>query len=1746
MQKFLTSLTFLYGFAIVLLAIYSYVSYREFERSSRRRKWFPFLFAIIGIACLAFLWINFHAPLRLETFRNTDHHFIRADGFLVNKQITLGRTDTVNFPGNHFSSFQLLRDHEGRVQLRSDYAEEPVYTGNEEGYSLASPAFDGEISFGAGTLAVTIKWGEQDGARLVIGDTSFVSKKRINWGISLWNLFKDDTAFINSPHYRDAVLAEAMGQLYLLRDKFSEEEEEGLLRLFISSRIFHLVTSLRKGNETITREKMSFTREIPNGNSFAWGIGLPGKNRNHFTVRYEEEKMFSLRYRYPVSYPLTGEDRNDWSHRRITKFLCSDPADMVNMPGVFREGFMFRDNAADAGASFAPAIITYQQGETGVPLQVKAAGMSSTPIEVKEGRMLLPSRSGDFHWLFSFQDTQVWRVGDLQLSPGTWMGIIFGSLILFILLITAASAIMPVEKMSWVGQVIACVALVLLTTRFFLYWRYKSFPPYEGMDLPSMQQLNAPWNFFIIVAATVIMGLVFSGAWLRGWFSGLGRRMAGSWQRSSAKLHESFRSFGPFKVALHGNGKGLFTSSWLGLLALTAGLAWLSGFDARSCRHLAIGSILAYFLFAFIACRHSPLVKAQEVSWWKIDTGRTAHLLVSNPMKLLLSFSLLALLLFIDIGFAIVFLNFLLFNEAFFYVNNAIAGLSAGSRRNAMVFGVAGSICLVFFFANLLFAPFLFDWILRLPEAGYLVLYFLAGIAIMHAVMRIYLTSYSHPRLAGIAGTAVICTAAFFLLPKESILSRAAMTRYRIHVMTMPADQAILSAYAEGSNWRPVIRAAQNQWFINSFIDESNNPGAGTPGFRLVPHAPQTRGARYNAQATDLVASRFLLAEHGKYAVLLFVLLLLLPGTALVSFHKLYPDFSNRTNHGYPLLTTGFSLLNYLLITALLVILAATGRYIFFGQDLPFGSILSKQSILFPSIVLMLVAIIFRRVPVEYYANRKKLVPGAAIFLFFAILLFFYRPSYNRNREFNVPGLASRMDAFLELRLQPVMDYFDTSKKTRRLPFEQKDRLFSDSIRRLADAGAFGEDGPYISREIGDYARQDFKTHLNQERMIYLDLYSGRPRLEVNENYFRIEAPPHLQQAWRGNIFGDSTRYNISYWSPADARLVQERLSSFTNDPSMALDASLRLDFDDAPDDFFFTKLFLVNKGGSPITIQSCCERSVLSPGQRIQLSNPWHAIITKENGQESTLTIEPDAFMRNFFVNGSRYYVYPLSNRFIWARNLAESISSDYVDGERQGKQVAISIDRPLTDSLVQALDDMLASDAAYEKGAEYGICVADGNGRLIAMVDQVKGLARPDPNDKAGFQRVIMGEEGYVSQALLRNQIGNINLMRMNPGPGSTLKPMVFSAIASQLHLDWSRFASTGFNEKKDLFGGERVAEYDFELNVGTVSRVADFLRLSDNYYYSNVLLLGSYPKQELDMLLKEKFTRVPPEGASQWPGFSYEGSMYWLDGFENWPGYTNGSANFGMENSFTSLGLLLNFGIANRRPARTVDLFATRYDSSLLLAASSRSAFLLPEAATFDQYGEGVDRRIPYDVFASCLRGQVKGSSQVLIPPVKMLEGFGRLVSQSRNYALTLDPYARPHPFLAFDVDPSISYNDYLQLVREEILGGMSQVLVNGTAARLGPMLKKDSKYFYYAKTGTTGDDASSSKSKLLALVISKRDLTDPDFNFRDNRFYTIYFTLQNGPAKQNEAFIGRVVRMIEGAEVFERYMEGGLPW
>ena len=1741
MLNTVTSLSFLYALVIVILLVYGFVYYREFEKGGKQSKRFPWIFLSISLACIAFLWINFHSPLRLKTFSNLDHHFLQHDGFSVTKKIELGKGDTTNYANSSTNSFVFLKKS-GSVTVNSVYSEDPLYVNGGEDYKILSvnyPATGHIVSFVANKTNISIRVKDDRQFELKIDEEVFNKRMDIKKGIAAWNLFRDDDSFISSDHFDNEKLTSALKNIFLLRDDVSRKDGKEL-KFFISGRLFSVATAVRYEDRNLSLHDQAFSASLPNESNVAWGIGFLDNNRNQYKLVYGVSDSFSLLSSYPTAYPLTEENRNDWSSHVVSKFLMADANDMHQLPAVFKEGFMF--SAEEKPASFSPVLLTYykNQGNDPLNLKINLLNQPSKVIPQRAGDFFLPAKAGGFDWKFSIKDTFQWEFAGFNLSFSQWQAVLFGSLGLFILLVFCTALVKPAGTQEWLWQLLSCIVLVMVTTRFFLYWRYKSFPPFEGMDLPSQQQLLSFSNFGIIVLAIILLGFIFGFGFLRYCYYSLKGAPAKRFGNYSADYNQPW--FQRIKIpVLRSTGLKEFMIVWFLLLLACGAIAGINHFDPGVNRHLAIGLMIVYFVFLFISYRQSPLVVATEKSWWRIATNRRLELLINNPVKIILSVSLLALFLFIDIGFAIVFLNFLLFNEAFLCINYSVSGLSAGNKKNAGVFGITGIVYLLLFILNLLFAPFVFRFLLNMPHAMYVGGYLLFALAISWLVLRILpLIEQKKKRIIGLATVVSIFLIAFFFFPKEKILKKAAMTKYRIDVLTSPVNEAIVGAYGEGATYEPVIRAAQNQWFINTFIYEGNNPDVQGTGFHLLPHAPQNKGAKYNAQATDLVTSRFLIAEHGKSAVLLYVALLLLPFIILVSFYKLYPDFTSRVNHQYPNIVTGFAVFNYLLIAALLVILAATGRYIFFGQDLPFGSILSKQSILFPALLILITLLLFKQIPVERYANRRKVIPVPVIFILLIGLLFIFKPRFNKNKEFAVADLAKEMDDYVQVRLQPLFNYFDSAAKTGRLSIQKKDRLFSDSLRRMAESGLLDDVNKFFANEINLYTRAGFQQHIDERHMLFLDLNSGHPQLAVNENYFRVEPPPHLQQLWKGNVYGDTTIYNVALWNAGDGSVVSKRLSNYTDEPVQMLSKNLQLSFGSSNGENFFHDLYLINRSGIALHIKDETVERLLENNDSIKLSNPYRALITDTSvNAGQVLTVEPHAFMKNYYVNGSRYYVYPMKEQFIWARNFAEAVSADYAAG-RSKQHAFVSLDFEIMNSLTDKIQSMMAADTAYTKAAEYGICIADGDGRIIALSDFIRDTQRPDPNDKPAFNKLIRRQNGFVSQSLLRKQIGNINLLRMNPGPGSTFKPIVFSAIASQLNWEWDSFGAEGFLEKQNYYGGEKVPEYDFEKDNGRITRVTDCLKYSDNYYHSNVLLLGSYPKQDPSKILANYFVESKPGTGLHWPYFTYTGKQYWLNGFQNWPGYKNGKADFGLDSSFTTVGLLNNYGIYTHSVAKSFDMFSSGYDSLLFLKAGKKSGFILPEYSLFDQRGSTVNHRVPYDLFTSCFRGHVKGSSQVMVAPVKMLDAFGKMISQSRNYSLTLNPYPQPTDFKAFDIDNSIPYNQYLSIIRDNVFEGMKEALFAGTAARLGNMLKDGSPYFYYAKTGTTGDDELKTKSKLLVVIISSRDITDPNFNFRKNKFYTIYFTSQNGPAKQNEEFQAEVIRYVQETPAFNRYM------
>src|SRR5258705_684706 len=611
MLKLITSLSFLYALTIVSLIVYGLLYYRDFRRSAIQQKRFPIVFGVIAFACFSFLWINIHAPLRLKTFSNLDHHFIRHDGFIVNKSIELGRTDTVNFDNKFFNSV-LFSKKNGQVSVASRYSEEPFYSGTDGKYQLLSSsrlAIDHSISFRCDSVAGTIRTIGEDNFELSLNNQVFKTEKPIRKGLTLWNLFKNENAFLNSSYYNDEKIINTLRNILILRTDVSTKEV-GDLRYFITGRRFQYTPAISYDQQKLQLKDLAFIAAIPDKNIFAWGVGFLDNNKNQFRLRDAGHDSFQVINRYPVSYPLTEENSEDWSIHSVTKFLVSDSKDMLNMPSVFREGFLYptfeRNNAED----FAPVLMGYEKSAENKPLRLTAQWLNKPPlsIEIRNDELVLPAKSSRFAWKFSIQNTFTWDFGNRVMSASTWQWILFGSLFFFFGLIFFTSLITPPERLSWVWQLLTCVTIVLLTTRFFLYWRYKSFPPYDGMDLPSQQQLYSFWNFGIIIIATIVLAMIFGfgglayiGQLIRGRVSSFSGRSFNYSNRKEPVYEKLSGLFARSGLVRRFGAKAIFFASWLLVLCAGAALAYINHFDPGACRHLAIGLIIIYFIYGFIS-----------------------------------------------------------------------------------------------------------------------------------------------------------------------------------------------------------------------------------------------------------------------------------------------------------------------------------------------------------------------------------------------------------------------------------------------------------------------------------------------------------------------------------------------------------------------------------------------------------------------------------------------------------------------------------------------------------------------------------------------------------------------------------------------------------------------------------------------------------------------------------------------------------------------------------------------------------------------------------------------------------------------------------------------------------------------------------------------------------------------------------------------------------------------------------------
>lgn len=1679
-----------------------------------------------GLGLLALWTINSYTyPANSQRFfPNTAYHVLEHQGFSFRDSLVLANSEQAAQALWDQKDGYLALPNTRQLQLRYRNFGEPIYVKGEEGYQLENGSYGQKVGqrmvFGgagekktgsnfrlvlqieeeADTVAYKVDFGGKEGARR----SKF--NRKLAKGYPLVDILRGVPGW---EKYRPVV--QRFEGTLLLRSSYGDPDSE----------LYFFPGTASPDSIGFDPPRTGGVISLASGQRFFTGLGMDQGPKMYFESKGEGT---ALLYDFPARFRLDDALENDL-------FVCSNFSDVAQASvqgGFFYPLFREADNLHHINGG-----LKYEAGSAREALLIRVIDHQKTGNSrarmISGGNVFeLYARDGKFKWRFKLADLRA------DAPIGAWhlrgFAIGFVLLVLFTLHFVGWKELKPFEPVLYV------LIFAFLTVRIILQWRMSVFPPVEDVRPSEWAFLRSGRHFNV----TVIVTLLFFG--LR-WLLVPGtpewrERLLDQWERIRKPLTAN-----PVFVWLR---DGLESPVWhqvvIRQLAVFAGLLIvLSGLRALGLaqleRFINIGFPIAFFLyfeFLHFKFREDP---------------REHHFLGIHPGSLFNTLLALGFLALADAGFSIIFLLFSLLWRFF-----RTFGRGGKKKRFRVEFGlsIAGIALLIglVFFGDLLLGfifshSALFYWILVLPLGGLFTWYF-TGVVLRDLAKENILLRYA-PMLGMIA---LLALASPLGINKIQDLG---YVKYRAAIQRQNLDEIITNEQFDSGEIGQILRAAQNQWFINNYLRTPYGEEGGA--FQLRSHF--NKGSSYTTQTTDLVVTRYVIAEHGP--MVLFFLVALLIGLAVV-FLLSFPLSTSQ-------LLPAFGALLLLVAIAFFIWLTATNRFIFFGQDFPLISLTSLFTLVF-SLGLLLFALLRSQ---EEKAKRFKLDRWRTALPVLCLLI----PGFLLTRS---PGTIDDKNFDFNLSLQNAradFDQLDEDFTAFQDTFQAEvsvDSMVKAFYKSLPDSLVTSY--PFSQSALEHFVKeQEVKT--DPAELIHLVNRNGRYRFALNRSYYLIRPPQRQRAEWRGNLYaadegggaylvdlGDrSRRYRI----PQDTLLpnYEGRVNSDLQNVGLAvIPASWTRDQNPA------VLLWALSgeEGKAAFTLSNTrlggnrSDQDFADPAIRL-LQDDFISVAT-EKGQLRYQYLENFRYFlaKNIWLNGRQRLFYPLGDRLLWAYYYANAVNSAISGTEDLGQDVAVSIDYALTDALSSRVERHFR-DNKWDR-QRFGVVALNGHGQLRLLLDHAD--ERIDPNDIREFSE--KNREYYLrnNTRLERETFGNINLLKLPNGPGSTLKPIMYAAATSQYNLGWQSLvmedpgsdvlavARDPEGEKMLWWGGKNV-------NVGWGDiRPEEFYRTtpqryivgSINMYHAALMYLGSFEKKELAQGLDYKIFLRPRSDSLElnFPRLSFRDVSYRINP-KAWPRSKAGSSTyFGNTSSILALGLYDNFGLPTYRVRdRYPETYVDFDPPGTNILDQSRRGFVLygyPEMPSFYQ-----ERRASQGLwFIRGLKQVSLGADPIRVTPLKMAEMAGKLYKFDQNFEVTLADSISPAATTSFDADPSWN-GKYLDFVQTYIYGSMRDVVLQGTAVALQQRLKRlGGKYFYYAKTGTTGnsEDEESLGDKLLMLVISKGDVrTMSPEELRDNRFYIVFMTaweMDVPEARLRWDLFYDVVREIESSYLFQSYMNG----
>jgi transcriptional antiterminator Rof (Rho-off) len=1727
-------------------------------------------------------------------FNNADHHAISNIGVAFNQTLVLSTNEKQgNANGlwsNESGAFKARKNSEGRFVLSFDKYFEPVFSraNSEEDFRPVNTIFPTPVqnSFAISNDSISLSC-----KSIETKDEGFLFKKKlrkvyhfsircsaksilrqlnilntyedeievkdlpIEKGKSFYSLLIENDNFVSNKAQSKQVverILQTTGEIYLLASPNSSGKEKNIT-IFPTNDFFknRFILSIDGHRQLPELQK---TTSLAAGDKFF--IGFYNSRKQYFFSALDKNlypkstKTAVLNFDFPQYFNLSAQNDNAEIGTKQIRFLDNHYTQLLN--SSLKEGFLFHEDLRNARSNIFSGTMIYTLNPTGVNFsgEVTDNFKNDQQSEVFGKNFSLHSQNEEYEWLFQIRDFA--DNGFNFPSNLMYLSILF-LLFVFTLLFNANHGLERIEA------VIYAVVYALLAYRFVLLWRVATFPPLENINKYELETTLIRFdfsfiNFTMALPLTFILPAVFII------LLNIYRFQKDTFSRLLAKMQFSQKKY-------------LYYHSEV-LIACSA-LLMLTGYDLITRIAGVFIPLLSYLFFSAktnLQNQEKAFVYVQSRSKFLNYLHQFYYYLTANN-EFYLTVSTFAFFAIFDRGFGVLFLLFLLLKNVFTNFLRKPYNAKAGSRfamfwkpGNYWIYGIISFVIYVLFIG---YKP-LFYKVLIYRDIVLM-------IAIVLIVVYVYLANNKY-KTRFLAGGEIVIALLLIPITKTYIDSfvedQLKNVVHRASLIYQPVDELISENDYDSFRERKIVETAEGQWFINSYLNKTRNE---SKRIDFKPHF--NRGVNYSTQTRDVVVPRYIIAEFGNWIIVWILVVLALPMIFYLIAYQLYQKDKNGEVSFAPNSYNGSVALILVFTLGFFVWLASTNRFVFFGQDFPFLSLTSKLSLLLP---LTLFFIPLLNQPVE--RKIKTISPTfdfSRMGIFFVIIIIFLLLSGRSNnlQETNFQISLKKTEETINDKLNTLLNNIqDTVKIDNRAAYNQTGRIPQDLSKILTilinskDYKELYSQSDKYSQSILDIIKTNPATTFKQDSPIYLRFDDDRYQSVYNKHLY-LELPPYEDRiTWKGNLYQqrlDSLHYPVMriYNQP----VTGEGLPYFAGSQGGTLKVAV------LPNTWFANTsepLVLMNLENAVKRTQAAID--IVSSQKEEILNQQVSGFVNKLSLDEIAKVSEGKthflvsyakdnnyAFMASYWVNGKQRMVYPMGDKLFWTYHYSHALKTAYTADTLLHKDASITLDYKLNKEVGDTLVWTFSNKFNKTPNFKFAVIAADGDGKIRLMQDFVKNRTMIDPNNGQAIDKMNQRYFFFSNNKNERDQWGNTNLLHLAYGPGSSIKPLVFASLASRLNAGWENLilqASNQFElkpgDKKESVGhyaGYKLPEKkgwidEHGEHFGNIDAI-EYLRQSSNFYHSALMFLGSYTRNDFKLnetyRIQNVLSRQLNDPDNQFPALEIAGVTYRLKSLKDkaWPRSSKDeSTYFGNEKSLLAEGLDKNLGLivedVNKTDFNIKDRGRVDYADTMvyqILYKQQLGGFLwsFPEQSFFIQAERKHANKLTN--FFNGLKNPTLGGTPYSITPLKMTEMYGKLFSQNKDYQLYLTERNTQQSDWKVDITTwKGGFNDFL---RDNVMKGMEQVMINGTAAPLlgGSNIYKG--YYIYGKTGTI-KEGEQNDSKRLALIISKNNLMEAPL--KRNKFYTVYFTA-NEANNQEWGTYRIIIDQILESESFKNYMK-----